>query len=354
MNRNIPKLADIRIDRTWMLSCMEDLIKTDSPVGFDEKIAPKIAAYAKELGLTISQDKKRSISFSLDGEDNSRTVMTGAHLDTLGACVRRIDADGSLRVRPLGGVNFGTLDGESVRVYTLDGRCYTGLMVCQSHDTHVFDDARSLARDENTMLIRLDERVSAREDVEALGIRHGDIVAFEPHFTAYQNGYLVSRFLDDKAGVSALLAAVKWMRENGIKPRFRTRVVLSFYEEIGHGGAYVPEDAEEFAAIDIGLIGPDYDGREEAVSICAKDKFSPYDRGLTKRLVRLAEEGGLPYALDVYYRYDSDAHAAIRAGANMAACLFGMPCWASHGVERMHVRGIEETARLLIGYLCLS
>lgn len=345
------RLADIRLDRAWLISCMKDLIETDSPVSFDELIVPKLARYADELGLKLKRDRKHTCYLELPGEDQSRTVMTGAHLDTLGAMVRAIDADGSLRVRPLGGLNWNSLDDETVRVYTRDGRVYTGLMCCQSHDTHVFDDARSLVRDENSMLIRLDARTSSKAETEALGIRHGDLVAFEPHFTALENGYLISRFLDDKAGAAAVLAVLKWLRENDVCPRFRTLAAFSFYEEINHGGAYVPPEVEEFAAIDIGLIGPDYDGREEFVSICAKDKFSPYDRELTGRLIRIAEAGGLHYAVDVYHRYGSDAHAAVRAGANLAAGLFGMPCYASHGVERMHISGIEETARLLIGYL---
>ncbi|MDO4265567.1 MAG: M42 family metallopeptidase [Eubacteriales bacterium] len=345
------RLSEIQPDREYLQNCLRDLIGTDSPVGFYERIVPVMERYAAELGLTLTQDRKHTLYLSLEGKDSSRTIMSGAHLDTLGAVVRRIDADGSLRVRPLGGVNFYSLDGESVRVYTRDGHIYTGLMVCQSHDTHVFDDARSLARDENTMLVRLDERVSSPADVEALGIRHGDVVAFEPHFEALENGYIISRFLDDKAGVAAVLTALLWMKQHSVRPAYRTLLAFSFYEEIGHGGSYIPPEVEEFAAIDIGLIGPDYDGTEEGVSICAKDKFSPYDRDLTSRLIRIAENGGLRHAVDVYHRYGSDAHAALRGGANIADALFGMPCYASHGVERMHIKGIEETARLLIGYL---
>ena len=345
------RLSEIRFDRKWLTGCLRELIETDSPVGFYERIVPVMERYAAELGLKLTQDRKHTLYLCLDGRDNSRTIMSGAHLDTLGAVVRRVDADGSLRVRPLGGVNFYSLDGESVRLYTRNGPVYTGLMVCQSHDTHVFDDARSLARDENTMMIRLDEQVSCAADVAALGIGHGDVVAFEPHFETLENGYIISRFLDDKAGVAAVLAALLWMKQHEIRPAYRTLLAFSFYEEISHGGAYIPSEVEEFAVIDIGLIGPDYDGTEEGVSICAKDKFSPYDRDLTTRLIRIAETGGLRYAVDVYHRYGSDAHAALRGGANIADALFGMPCYASHGVERMHIKGIEETARLLIGYL---
>ena len=146
----------------------------------------------------------------------------------------------------------------------------------------------------------MDEKIGSREDVLALGIDNGDIVSIEPRFRYLPNGYVKSRFIDDKAGVAAVLAAVKYMRDYGIKPRYRTIFAFSFYEEINHGGAYLPKEVEEFVAVDIGLIGPDYNGNERSVSICAKENFSPYDRGLTTRLVRTAKKLGLSYAVDVY------------------------------------------------------
>ena len=50
--------------------------------------------------------------------------------------------------------------GSTVTVFTRDNRSYTGMMVCNSHSVHVFPDARTLPRNDETMYILLDEPVS--------------------------------------------------------------------------------------------------------------------------------------------------------------------------------------------------
>ncbi|MDO5349823.1 MAG: M42 family metallopeptidase [Lachnospiraceae bacterium] len=339
------------IDNQFMLSCLEELINTPSPVSYYEEINPVIEKYAAMFGYPVTYDRKHTAYITLEGEDNSKTVMVGGHLDTLGMIVRRIDDDGCLRVRQLGGVNFYSMDGETVHVVTRDGKKYSGLMVCQSHSTHVFDDARSLERGELTMVISLDEDVHSREDVLALGIQHGDLVYAEPHFQYTEKGFIKSRFLDDKAAVAAMFGMLKFLTENHLKPKYRTLLAFPHYEEIGHGGAYLPPEVEEFVAVDIGLIGPDYDGNEHSVSICCKDFHTPYDRELTTRLINQAKKAGCDYAVDIFYRYGTDGSAALKCGNNVYAAAFGMAVYGSHGVERTHIDGIQNTAKLITAYV---
>ncbi|MFR2848716.1 MAG: peptidase M42, partial [Hungatella hathewayi] len=253
--------------------------------------------------------------------------------------------------RNLGGLFYTSLEGETVWVVTRDGRKYSGLFACQSHSTHVFEDARSLERDENTMLIRLDEEVSTKAEVEALGIQHGDIIYVEPRFQYTEKGFIKSRFLDDKAAVASIFGMLKYMTEQKLKPKYRTLLAFPHYEEIGHGGAYLPPEVEEFVAVDIGLIGPDYNGNEHAVSICCKDFHSPYDRGLTTRIINQAKKAGCDYAVDIFYRYGTDASAALKAGNNVYAAAIGMACYCSHGMERTHIDGLNNTAKLLVAYV---
>ena len=63
-----------------------------------------------------------------------------------------------------------------------------------------------------------------------------------------------------------------------------------------------------------------------------------------------AKKANLNYCVDVFYRYGTDANAAIRAGNNVYAAAFGMACMNSHGMERCHISAIEETAKLAIAY----
>lgn len=340
-----------QVDTQFVLDCFKEIVETPSPVGYSRELKPVLEKYAAMFGLPVSYDNKGTVYLTLEGQDNSKTVMVGAHADTIGLMVRRVDADGMIRVRQLGGINYGSLEGETVTVHTRDGRKYTGLFACQSHSVHVFDDARTLARDENTMMIILDEKVSSKDDVYGLGIRHGDVVSIEPRCQVTEKGYLKSRFIDDKAGVACVFAMVKYLQENDLKPKYRTILSFPYSEEIGLGGTYVPEGISEFVAVDIGLIGPDCDGSEYAVSICAKDNAAPYDYDLTTRMIEYAEKAECDYAVDIFYHYSTDATAAMRAGNNLRAAAFGMAVYCSHGMERTHITGLENTVNLLLAYV---
>ena len=54
-----------------------------------------------------------------------------------------------------------------------------------------------------------------------------------------------------------------------------------------------------------------FEGNEHSVSICAKDNAAPYDYELTNRLIECAKATDTKYAVDVFYRYGTDANAAI-------------------------------------------
>jgi len=340
-----------QFDEQFLLDCFRKIAETPSPVGYSRLLNPVLERYAAMFGQALTYDQKNTAYLTLDGEDNSKTVLIGAHADTIGLMIRTVDNDGMIRVRNLGGVNFGSLEGETVTVHTRDGRTYTGLMACQSHSVHVFDDARTLERDEKSMMVILDEKVSSKADVYALGIRNGDYVSVEPRVQVTENGFLKSRYIDDKAAVACCFAMVKYLYDHGLKPKYRTILAFPYMEEIGMGGTYVPEGISEYVAVDIGLIGPGYDGNEYAVSICAKDNAAPYDFDLTTRLVNYAEKAGCNYAVDIFYRYGTDGTAALRAGNNLKAAAFGMAVYCSHGMERTHMDGLRNTMNLLLAYV---
>jgi putative aminopeptidase FrvX len=223
-------------------------------------------------------------------------------------------------------------------------------VACQTHSTHVFRGANNTERTEETMVVILDEDVKNKEDVRALGIRCGDYISVDPRCQITPNGYIKSRYIDDKAAIACSFTMLKYLVENNLKPKYRTLLAFPYTEEIGFGGTYVPEEVSEYVAIDIGLIGPDYDGDEFKVSICAKDAAAPYDVDLTNRLVSYAQKAGCDYAVDVFYRYGTDGNASVRAGNNLRACAFGMAVYCSHGMERTHLTGLENTVNLLLAY----
>jgi putative aminopeptidase FrvX len=104
-------------------------------------------------------------------------------------------------------------------------------------------------------------------------------------------------------------------------------------------------------AVDMGALGDDLSATEKDVSICAKDSSGPYDYTMTSRLIELAKRESIPYAIDIYPQYSSDATAALRGGSNICAALIGPGVHASHGMERTHADAVVNTAALLAAYI---
>lgn len=339
------------VDTQFMQECFREIVSVHSPVGFYVKFNPVIECYAKKFGKEVTYDNKSTAYITLEGDDNSKTVLIGAHADTLGMIVRKIDSDGIIRMRSLAGINFANIEGETVIIHTREGKEYTGLVACQSHSVHVFDDARTLERNEKTMMILLDEDVKSDEDVRALGIEHGDYIFLEPRCQITENGYIKSRFIDDKAAIACVFTMLKYLTDNNLKPKYKTILAFPYGEEIGVGGTYVPSGVSEYVAVDIGLIGPDYNGNEHSVSICAKDASMPYDYELTNRLISYAKKAECDYVVDIFYRYGTDAGASIKSGNNLRHAAFGMATYCSHGMERTHISGMNNTVNLLLAYV---
>ena len=339
-----------QIDREYLLNAFQRVIRVPSPVGYTVELNPVLKEMAAELGCEMTFDRRGTGYITLEGQDNSKTVLLGSHADTLGFMVRKVDGDGMIRVRVIGGMNLHSAESEFVTVHTRDGRSYTGTFLCQSHSTHAFGDCTTADRKEGTMLVLLDEPVKSKAEVYALGIRPGDYISLDPRCRITPKGYVKSRFIDDKGAVACSFAMLKYLKDQGLTPKYRTILAFPHYEETGLGGTFVPEGVSEYVAIDIGLIGPDLDGREEAVTICAKDAFTTYNYELTNRLIGYAQKADCDYVVDTFTRYSTDAAAAMKGGNDLAVAAFGMAVYGSHGMERTHVTGLENTVNLMLAY----
>ena len=204
------------------------------------------------------------------------------------------------------------------------------------------------------MEIRLDERVSSKKDVQALGIQPGDFIAFDPRTVITSEKFVKSRHLDDKASIAVIMTILERLSREKVNPLYNTLILITVFEEVGHGASYLPPIIDEMLAVDMGAIGDDLQTTEYVVSICAKDSSGPYDYDLTNHLIKLAKTQKIDYAIDIYPRYGSDASVALRAGANIRAALIGPGVHASHALERMHIDGLMNTTRLVWAYLTIQ
>jgi len=340
-------------DKEYIMRILEALLATPSPSGFCMEIMKRVRAETEKLGFALEMTPKGNAVITLPGADEGAgdTLALTAHVDTLGAMVRSIKPNGMLRFTPVGGYAMQTVEGEYCLVHTRDGRTYEGTVLSTQPSVHVYADVRDQKREEANMEIRIDELVRTKEETEKLGIAPGDFVSWDPRTRILPNGWIKSRHLDDKASVAALFGVMHWLKREGVRPARTVKVVLSTYEEVGHGSSHIPPDITELIAVDMGAIGDDLSTTERDVSICAKDSSGPYDYGMTSRLIELARRESLPHAVDIYPYYGSDASAALRGGSNIRAALIGPGVHASHGMERTHADAVANTASLLIAYI---
>ena len=156
--------------KDYLFDTAKTIFSIDSPSGYYHAVIKEVEKIATELGYQFEQIEKGCGIITIEGEDNSKTVMMSAHVDTLGLMVRSITADGNLKFTKIGGPILSTLDGEYCRIHTRDGKVYTGTILCESAAVHVHPDASTRARDEDSMIVRIDEQVHNKEDVLKLGI----------------------------------------------------------------------------------------------------------------------------------------------------------------------------------------
>jgi len=330
-----------------------DLINIPSPSGDTAEAIAWIKGEFERLGYAGVVTNKGGLLVTIPGNSSEPERALSAHVDTLGAMVSEIKSNGRLKLTSIGGVHWSSVEGEHVTVKASSGKTFTGTILLTKASSHVYgQETHKLERNAENIEVRLDEKVKSKEDTLSLGIRPGDFVTFDPRAVVTLSGFIKARHLDDKASVAALLGAAKFMAEKGLKPAYTTHFFITNYEEVGHGASSgLPPGVTELVACDMGCVGDGLLGSEYTVSICAKDSGGPYDLELRKRLERLAEEHSIPYVVDVFPYYGSDAGAALRAGANIRAGLIGTGVDASHSHERTHKEGLLATARLILAYI---
>ena len=339
-------------DEKYCLEAFRKLIAADSTTGQYEQIQELLIKMLDELGFPYTVTRKGGVIAELGGEGNALAVT--AHLDDIGLMVRKVNPDGTLNVCPVGGLYPFYCMTENVRVYTRDGAVYTGTVCRTPNSVHVTEEElRSVAPDFRTnVCVVLDENVKSAGDTRALGIETGDMIALEPRFTL-ANGYIKSRFVDDKACAAVLLTAMKAMKEEKISLSRKIYAYFAVYEEIGHGTVWLPEDVQDILAIDIAPTGPDQTSDERKVSVFAKDSRYPYHWAMTNELRQAAKEAGADFVMDIFTpHYGTDGDASVAAGYDIRHGAIGPGTANSHGYERTHIDGLKNTYKLLMAYMC--
>ena len=335
------------------VSIMKKYLDIPSPAGYTDIAISECKKDFEKLGLDCKLTKKGGLIATLKGKDDENQITISAHMDTLGAMVKEITYDGKIKYHRIGGGCWDSVEGENCNIITRKNGHIRGTVTFKYASTHTYgQELAASERTGDTMLIRLDEEVNCKEDVLDLGVKVGDFIYMDTRFEYNKNGFIKSRYIDNKAAIAIVLELAKYFKTNNLKPEHTTNFYISNYEEVGHGlSKAIPEKTTELVSIDIAPIGDGQTSNEHSVCIVAKDKQTVYDSYLRFKLEDIAQEHNINYNIDLFNNYSSDSSQAIKWGEDLRFANIGPGVDTSHHYERTHIDAIENTFKLLENYM---
>ena len=310
--------------------------------GHEERVAAAIRARLAEVGVASRVDRLGNVIATFPGDPEKPSVMVFTHMDQLGFFVRKIEADGLIRVERMGGVSERAM---AAQVVTLCGRHgdVAGIIMNKAHHaTGPEEKYRVLTAAE----IRIDTGHGSKAAVEAAGIRVGTPVVYRGQVVELAGGRVAGTSVDDRAGCAVLLELARGMAAG--PPDLPTvHLVWSVQEEFNLRGAVVAAQVlQPDIAVQVDLMlacdTPDMADRGEMVlgGGPGMSLYSFHGRGTLNgviphpALVRLMEETAMAEGLVLQRSAQvgvlTDLSYVQSLGAGVAALDVGFPMRHAH------------------------
>ncbi len=345
-------MTRLSIDTDYCRDVLERLLAIPSPTGYTDTIVRAVCDELDSLGVGVEITRRGAIRGRISGTKRRPARAIISHLDTLGAQVRALKDNGRLAVAVIGHWSARFAEGCRCTIFSENG-AYRGTILPLKASGHTFNeeiDTQPVGWDH--VEVRVDAFARQRQDLVKLGIDVGDIVGIDPGTEFLDNGFIVSRHLDNKAGVAVMLAALKALRESDTQPPVDIYWLFSIAEEVGVGASsLITDDIASMVTIDNGTTAPGQNSDEFGVTVSMADQTGPFDFHLTKKLVQLCRDNDIRFQKDVFRFYRSDSASAIEAGADVRTALITFGVDASHGYERIHMHALRSLAELTTAYV---
>lgn len=208
------------------------MIKVPGVSGFEDDIRDCIRKKVEAMGLHTTEDNLGDLLVTLG--DKGPSVVMIAHMDELGLIVSKIEEDGSIRIRKVGGIDDRTLVGRVVEIKTQKGMV-TGVLGLKP--PHLMTDADDRKKVMTWQEVRVDVGTRSKKDTEKLGIRVLDPMVFKKDITYIGKDLICARAVDDRMGCAIILDVLEKLK--GSKLPIRLTFAWSVQEETGLKGAKV-------------------------------------------------------------------------------------------------------------------
>ena len=330
--------------------------------GHEERVAAWLRGQLNALGLPNRTDRLGNLITTIQGDPAKPSVMIFTHMDQLGFFVRKIEADGLIRVERMGGVSERAMAAQEVTLCGAAGDIAGIIMNKAHHATTPEEKYKVLTAPE----IRIDTGHGSKAAVEAAGICIGTPVVYASRVIELAGERIAGTSVDDRAGCAALLDLAR-ARKGRAGPTLH--LVWSVQEEFNLRGAVVAaQNLHPDIAIQIDLMlatdTPDMVDRGEMVMGGGPgiSLYSFHGRGtlngviphpaLVSLMESTAEALSLPLQRSAQVGVLTDLSYVQLLGDGVASIDVGYPMRHSHStIECCDLRDLVGLVRLLDGAL---
>lgn len=307
-----------------------------APSGREHSIAEFIKNEIKDFADSVYTDNLGNLIAHKKG--TGKKIMFASHMDEIGIVVTYIDEKGYLRFADVGGLYTKYLSGR--RVVFENGT--QGV---------IFSEPKN---DKNSLLkMYVDIGAKNREDAEK-SVNVGDMAVFCGNF-AEQNGVIIGKVLDNRAGCFALIEAIK-----SVKSENDLYFVFTVQEEVGLRGARTSAYAinpDIAIAVDVTDTGDTPKCDSNAVNFgggaCIKvmDYSVICDKDVKKSLEEVAKAKGIPYQFEVMTDGGTDAGVIHFARGGVKTGGISIPTRYIHSPSEMIDKSdLDAVIRLITAF----
>jgi len=335
------------------------LTEVDAPSGYEEPMMRHMLSELTPLCDEVHITPRGNVVGVQKGTDSSApSVAIEAHMDQVGFIVANIDDRGFIRFRRIGGALERTLMGQHVRAVTDKGPV-TGVIGQKPGHITTPEEARTVPP---IMSMFIDIGAKSREEVRSMGIDIGTPMVWAAPPVELANGLIASPGVDDKAGLTSLIAVADLLKDVKIPATVYYLAVVE--EENGLRGAYsvlYDLDVDMAVAIDTTSAGyqPEVNMRDLYYEVGKGPAIHYGEQGrgrvnvvhhhrVREWLKGAADAEGIHYQENFQFG-GTDAGAMAKTRAGIPTASIALPRRYSHSpIEAFYISDLENLVKVLV------
>ena len=212
---------------------LQEFMMVPAPSGYEHEMAARMKDYLGRYCDSVEVDRLGNVIGTIRGKKPGLPkFMAFGHMDSLGMIVRKVEANGYVRVDRLGGLPEKVLPGTEFLVRSESGAWIPAIMGPKSH--HITPPEEKYTVDKIAALA-LDLGARSAEEVAAQGVYVGCPVVYKPRVNRLLNGRVSGTSIDNRGACACVVRLAELLSAD--RPDCDVALVGTVQEEYNLRGA---------------------------------------------------------------------------------------------------------------------